>query len=36
MDWHGRISVDQVVCHGRASITGTRVTVSVILAAPRA
>ncbi len=31
MDWKERISVDPLVCHGKACIKGTRVMVSVIL-----
>jgi uncharacterized protein (DUF433 family) len=31
MNWRDRISVDPNVCHGRACIKGTRVTVSVVL-----
>lgn len=31
MDWRQRITVDPLVCHGSACVTGTRVTVSVIL-----
>jgi len=31
MDWRERISVDPLVCRGRACITGTRIMVSVIL-----
>jgi uncharacterized protein (DUF433 family) len=31
MDWSSRISVDPLVCHGRACIKGTRIMVSVIL-----
>ena len=31
MDWKARISVDPLLCHGRACIRGTRVMVSVIL-----
>lgn len=30
-DWRERISVDPAVCHGRACIRGTRVTVSVVI-----
>ncbi len=29
--WRERISVDPMVCHGRACIKGTRVMVSVVL-----
>ena len=29
--WRDRISVNPAVCHGKACIRGTRVTVSVIL-----
>lgn len=31
MDWRERITVDPFVCHGKASIKGTRIMVSVIL-----
>lgn len=31
MKWQDRISVDPLVCHGKACIQGTRVMVSVIL-----
>lgn len=31
MDWRERISVDPLVCHGKACIKGTRVMVSVVL-----
>lgn len=31
MDWKERISVDPLVCHGKACIKGTRIMVSVIL-----
>ena len=31
MDWREKISVDPLVCHGKACIKGTRVMVSVIL-----
>ena len=31
MDWRDRITVDPMVCHGRACIRGTRIMVSVIL-----
>ena len=31
MDWRDQITVDSSVCHGQACITGTRITVSVIL-----
>ncbi|MFN8474651.1 MAG: DUF433 domain-containing protein [Anaerolineae bacterium] len=31
VDWRERISVDPMVCHGKACIKGTRVMVSVIL-----
>lgn len=30
-DWRERISIDPLVCHGKACIRGTRVMVSVIL-----
>ena len=31
MDWRYRITVDPLVCHGKACIKGTRIMVSVIL-----
>ncbi len=31
MDWRERISVDPLICHGKACIRGTRIMVSVIL-----
>ncbi len=31
MDWKNYITVDPLVCHGRACFTGTRIFVSVIL-----
>lgn len=31
MNWRNRISVDPLVCHGKACIKGTRVMVSVVL-----
>jgi len=31
MSWRERISVDPLVCHGRACVNGTRVMVSVVL-----
>lgn len=31
MDWRKRITVDPLVCHGKACIKGTRIMVSVIL-----
>lgn len=31
MDWQDRITVDPLVCHGKACIKGTRIMVSVIL-----
>ena len=31
MNWQDRITVDPRVCHGKACIRGTRVTVSVVL-----
>jgi uncharacterized protein (DUF433 family) len=31
MDWRAHISTDPTVCHGKACITGTRITVSVVL-----
>ena len=31
LEWQERISVDQLVCHGKACVRGTRVMISVIL-----
>jgi uncharacterized protein (DUF433 family) len=31
MNWRDHITVDPLVCHGRACIKGTRVMVSVVL-----
>jgi uncharacterized protein (DUF433 family) len=31
MDWRERISVDPLICHGKACIKGTRIMVSVVL-----
>jgi len=31
MDWQERISVDPLICHGKACIKGTRIMVSIIL-----
>ena len=31
MDWRERISVDPLICHGKACVKGTRVLVSSIL-----
>jgi len=31
MEWRERISVDPLVCHGKACVKGTRVMVSVVL-----
>lgn len=31
MNWRNRITVDPLVCHGKACIKGTRIMVSVIL-----
>ncbi len=31
MNWRDHVSVDPRICHGRACIKGTRVTVSVVL-----
>jgi uncharacterized protein (DUF433 family) len=31
MEWRNRISVNPLVCHGKACIKGTRVMVSIIL-----
>lgn len=32
MDWREHITVDPDICHGKACVTGTRITVTVILA----
>lgn len=32
MDWREHITVDPDFCHGKACVTGTRITVAVILA----
>ncbi len=32
MDWREHITVDPDICHGKACVTGTRITVAVILA----
>jgi uncharacterized protein (DUF433 family) len=31
MDWRNYITVDPMICHGQACITGTRIMVSVVL-----
>lgn len=31
MNWRERITVDPLICHGKACIKGTRIMVSVIL-----
>ncbi len=31
MNWRERITVDPLVCHGKACIKGTRIMVSIIL-----
>ncbi|MBX3418449.1 MAG: DUF433 domain-containing protein [Pirellulaceae bacterium] len=31
MNWRERITVDPLICHGKACIKGTRVMVSVVL-----
>ena len=31
MKWQDRISVDPLVCHGKACVIGTRIMVSVVL-----
>lgn len=31
MNWQDRISVDPLICHGKACIAGTRIPVSIIL-----
>jgi uncharacterized protein (DUF433 family) len=31
MDWKERITVDPLVCHGKACVKGTRIMVSLIL-----
>ena len=31
MKWQDRISVDPMVCHGKACVSGTRIMVSVVL-----
>lgn len=31
MNWRNRISIDPLICHGRACIKGTRIMISVIL-----
>ena len=31
MKWQDRISVDPMVCHGKACVRGTRILVSVVL-----
>ena len=32
LEWQERISINPVVCHGKACIRGTRIMVSVVLA----
>lgn len=36
LEWQKRISINPLVCHGKACIRGTRVMVSVILDNPAA
>ena len=31
MDWRDHITVDPMICHGQACVTGTRVLVTTIL-----
>ncbi|MBI4710163.1 MAG: DUF433 domain-containing protein [Nitrospirae bacterium] len=31
MNWRDRITVDPLICHGKACIKGTRIMISVIL-----
>ncbi len=31
MDWRTRITIDPAICHGKASIKGTRIMASVVL-----
>jgi uncharacterized protein (DUF433 family) len=31
MDWRDHITVDPLICHGRACVRGTRIMVSVVL-----
>ena len=31
MNWQERISVDPLICHGKACIKGTRIMVSIVL-----
>lgn len=31
MDWRARITIDPMICHGKACIKGTRVMASVVL-----
>lgn len=31
MDWRDRITIDPLICHGKACIKGTRIMVSIIL-----
>lgn len=30
-NWRGRISINPTICHGRACIRGTRITVSAVV-----
>jgi uncharacterized protein (DUF433 family) len=31
MDWRTRVAIEPLVCHGKASVRGTRIPVTVIL-----
>ena len=31
MNWRNHITVDPMICHGKACLTGTRIMVSVVL-----
>ncbi len=31
MDWRDRITIDPLICHGKACIKGTRIMTSIIL-----
>jgi len=31
MDWRDRITIDPLICHGKACIKGTRIMISIIL-----